>query len=71
MAIDCEYSALCAEVANPSEIFGSHYVGHDEPSDLFYSNVPGSGNNMTYSMTLPRDRHRPTRIRQASPTSSS
>ena len=55
MAIDCEYSALCAEVANPSEIFGSHYVGHDEPSDLFYSNVPGSGNNMTYSMTLPHD----------------
>ena len=55
MAINCEYSALCAEVANPSEIFGSHYVGHDEPSDLFYSNVPGSGNNMTYSMTLPHD----------------
>jgi hypothetical protein len=55
MAINCEYSALCAEVANPSEIFGSHYVGHDEPSNLFYSNVPGSGNNLKYSVTLPHD----------------
>jgi hypothetical protein len=31
------------------------YVGHDEPSVLFKSKVPGSGNNMTYTMTLPRD----------------
>jgi hypothetical protein len=31
------------------------YVGHDEPSVLFKSNIPGSGNNMTYTMTLPRD----------------
>jgi hypothetical protein len=55
MAIDCEYSATCAEVANPSEVFGSKYVGHDEPSNIFYSNVPGSGNRMSYSMRLPRD----------------
>ncbi len=55
MAIDCEYSATCAEVANPAEVFGSQYVGHDEPSNLFYSNVPGSGNNMKYSLTLPHD----------------
>jgi len=55
MAIDCEYSAACAEVANPTELFGSHYVGHDEPSNIFYSNVPGSGNRMSYSMRLPRD----------------
>ena len=28
-------------------MFGQgHYVGHDEPSTLFYSNVPGSGNRM-------------------------
>jgi hypothetical protein len=53
--INCEYSALCAEVANPSDVFGSEYVGHDEPSAVFYSNVPGSGNHMTYSMRLPRD----------------
>jgi hypothetical protein len=31
------------------------YVGHDEPSLLFKSNVPGSGNNLTYTMTLPKD----------------
>ena len=54
-AINCEYSALCAEVANSSDVFGSEYVGHDEPSAVFYSNVPGSGNHMTYSLRLPRD----------------
>jgi hypothetical protein len=31
------------------------YTGHDEPSALFYSNTAGSGNNATYSMTLPTD----------------
>ena len=44
--INCEYSALCAEVANSSDVFGSEYVGHDEPSDVFYSNIPGAGNHM-------------------------
>jgi hypothetical protein len=37
---------------------GAHiegYIGHDEPATLFYSNVPGSGNNVTYQMTLPKD----------------
>ena len=32
-----------------------YYVGHDEPSLEFKSNTPGSGNNMTYLMTLPKD----------------
>lgn len=31
------------------------YTGHDEPSLLFYSNTPGSGNNQTYSLALPSD----------------
>src|SRR5260370_4019572 len=31
------------------------YVGHDEPSLLFYSNVPGSGNHMRYRLVLPKD----------------
>jgi hypothetical protein len=53
--INCEYSGICAEVANPAEVFGSEYVGHDEPSAVFYSNVPGSGNHMAYSLRLPRD----------------
>jgi hypothetical protein len=54
-AINCEYSSLCAEVANSADVFGSEYVGHDEPSLVPYSNVPGSGNHLTYSMTLPHD----------------
>lgn len=45
---------LCTEVADPGPIFG-HYVGHDEPSVLFYSNVPGSGNHMQYNVTLPKE----------------
>jgi hypothetical protein len=53
-AINCEYGT-CAEVANPEEAFGSEYVGHDEPSAVFYSNTAGSGNHMTYSMQLPHD----------------
>src|SRR5215469_68548 len=43
---------LCTEVSDPKAAFG-HYVGHDEPSALFYSNVPGSGNHMQYNVTLP------------------
>jgi hypothetical protein len=43
---------LCADLANNPK--GS-YVGHDEPSALFKSGIPGSGNNMTYTVTLPRD----------------
>jgi hypothetical protein len=43
---------LCTEVSDPLSAFG-HYVGHDEPSVLFYSNVPGSGNHMQYNATLP------------------
>src|SRR6266581_9381040 len=53
--INCEYSSLCAEVANSADVFGSEYVGHDEPSGVFYSNVAGSGNHMAYSLQLPRD----------------
>ncbi len=45
---------LCTEVDDADAAFG-HYVGHDEPSVLFYSNVPGSGNHMRYDVTLPRE----------------
>ena len=55
IAITCEYSRLCPDLASQAEIFGSEYVGHDEPSNLFYSNVPGSGNRMSYDVTLPND----------------
>ena len=37
-------------------VFGAGtYVGHDEPSLLFYSGVPGSGNHMQYSGVIPKD----------------
>ncbi|MFL5798502.1 MAG: hypothetical protein ACJ77A_11300 [Actinomycetota bacterium] len=56
MSINCEYSPLCPDVANSQEVFGNdEYVGHDEPSMLFYSNTPGSGNRMRYQLTLPHD----------------
>jgi hypothetical protein len=47
---------LCTEVWDSEAVFGEGvYVGHDEPSTLFYSNVPGSGNRMRYELTLPQD----------------
>ena len=55
-SIDCAVSPLCLEVNSPSEIFKStKYVGHDEPSALFYSNRAGSGNSSLYRLTLPTD----------------
>ena len=36
-----------------------HYIGHDEPSIGFFSNVPGSGNSVQWYLTLPRDRPLP------------
>jgi hypothetical protein len=57
MALHCERGqATCTEVQDSEEAFGEGvYVGHDEPSNLFYSNVPGSGNRMRYQLTLPTD----------------
>jgi hypothetical protein len=53
-AINCAKSAaLCTEVYD-NWLFG-RYVGHDEPSTLFYSDVPGSGNHMSYHLKLPTD----------------
>ena len=48
---------LCAEQRdNPGDWV---YVGHDEPSVLFYSNTPGSGNSNVYRLRLPKDPPRP------------
>src|SRR5579863_5224746 len=57
MHIDCSKGSLiCSEVYDSEAVFGEDvYVGHDEPSTLFYSNVPGSGNRMRYQLTLPKD----------------
>ncbi len=41
--------------ADPGKLVNGYYVGHDEPSLEFKSNRPGSGNNMTYELTLPTD----------------
>jgi hypothetical protein len=47
---------LCPELLNAEQAFGEGvYVGHDEPSLQFYSNVPGSGNRAQYQLTLPTD----------------
>jgi len=32
-----------------------HYIGHDEPSVRFLSDLPGSGNNTTFTEKLPTD----------------
>ena len=45
-------TSLCADVHNG---VSGEYVGHDEPSVLFKSNIPGSGNDMTYTITLPTE----------------
>ena len=45
-------SSLCADPYNTT--YGQ-YVGHDEPSVEYKSGVPGSGNDMTYTVTLPTD----------------
>ena len=56
MSINCEYSRECPDIADSEQVFGEdEYVGHDEPSLLFYSNQPGSGNRSQYSVTLPND----------------
>lgn len=57
MHMNCKQgSPICTEVYDSESVFGENvYVGHDEPSTLFYSNVPGSGNRMQYQLTLPKD----------------
>ena len=49
-----EGSAICAE-ANDALGYEGQYTGHDEPSVLFYSDTPGSGNNQQYRLTLPAE----------------
>lgn len=49
----CEsHRALCVD---PYDTIGDAYVGHDEPSVLFKSGVAGSGNDITYHVTLPTE----------------
>src|SRR5690242_842176 len=57
MHLDCSKgTSLCTEVADSEEVFGEgNYVGHDEPATTFYDNHPGSGNNATYLLRIPKD----------------
>ncbi len=51
-----QHPEFCAEANSPWSWNGYTYVsGHDEPSLLFYSNKPGSGNSNDYQLTLPTD----------------
>jgi hypothetical protein len=50
----CETHSLnCTEPNGEEQQGASYYIGHDEPSLLFYSNTPGSGNSNVYTLTLP------------------
>jgi hypothetical protein len=53
--INCQNDPRCLEVHDWQSAGFEYYVGHDEPSALFYSNKPGSGNNSTYKLTLPTE----------------
>jgi hypothetical protein len=49
----CQSSqSLCADIYNNPK---GQYVGHDEPLVEFKSGLAGSGNDMTYTLTLPKD----------------
>jgi hypothetical protein len=47
-------SGLCTEL-NHNRTYEGKYSGHDEPSLLFYSHTPGSGNTGLYLLQIPKD----------------
>ena len=55
-----EYRNLACETAkimcqDPATNLPGHYIGHDEPSVGFESGRPGSGNDVTYTVKLPKN----------------
>jgi hypothetical protein len=53
--VNCVKASTCTEVVDSEQVFGEGvYVGHDEPSLLFYSDKPGSGNRYSSVLTLPK-----------------
>ncbi len=52
---------ICADfkLGNERGEINGVYIGHDEPSIGFFSSVPGSGNNVQWELTLPRERKLP------------
>ncbi len=57
MAMDCADRQICADVQDPAAFSyaGYSYIGHDEPSLLFYSGTAGAGNSYISRLTLPTD----------------
>jgi hypothetical protein len=49
----CETGKIMCQ--DPYTNFAGHYIGHDEPSVGFQSNRPGSGNDVTYTVRLPKN----------------
>jgi hypothetical protein len=49
----CARSRLCVDLAESEQT--GYYIGHDEPSLLFYSDTAGAGNSMVYRLQLPKD----------------
>jgi hypothetical protein len=49
------YSLRTERQYNRSYEYHEKYVGHDEPSLLFYSDEPGAGNYNVYRLVLPTD----------------
>lgn len=50
---------ICADIKGRDNGRGEdneHYIGHDEPGVGFFSNARGSGNNLQWQITLPRER---------------
>jgi hypothetical protein len=56
LALSCDDNGpLCTEPLDNPSYYPGQYIGHDEPSLLFYSNTPGSGNNQVYHLQLPQE----------------
>ncbi len=62
VALSCDDNgSLCTEPYDNPSYYPGEYIGHDEPSTLFYSNTAGSGNNQVYKLTIPNESaHLPT-----------
>ena len=51
----CDDGAITCTEVEASLLSGEYYVGHDEPSLLFYSDTAGSGYSSLYRVVLPKD----------------
>jgi hypothetical protein len=51
---DDDNQGRCADLWDHVNEYGE-YIGHDEPSLLFYSHRPGAGNSSIYKVVLPRE----------------